>query len=381
MDSTETGLILPFDAPAADLFRVGGKALNLIRLTRAGFPVPGGFILTTDAYRQFVEFNQLAVWLKAELDNLDIEDTARLNESAKRLRTKYKEGALPDILATEIRDAYLDLRDRAVAVRSSATAEDLPDLSFAGQQDTFLNVKGQEALLRAIADCWGSLWSARAISYRSRNQVDHREVALAVVVQDMVEARASGVLFTANPLNGIRRQTAIDATLGLGEALVGGHVEPDHYVVEPEIQQILSKSLGAKAVAMRSHAGGGIRTVKIDAKDNQALPDPVILELAELGHAVGSLYGTPQDIEWAWADQKLHLLQSRPITNLFPIPGPDDGQDRVFGSFGAVQGMLDPFTPLGMDILRLMFSGLSGFVGLPTNHNEQQVLYSAGERL
>ena len=268
-----------------------------------------------------------------------------------------------------------------VAVRSSATAEDLPDLSFAGQQDTFLNVVGDAALLDAVVRCWSSLWTAHAIAYRARNGIPQEGVALAVVVQAMVESESSGVLFTANPLTGKRTETVIDATLGLGEALVSGQVEPDHYVVDAATGRIVSKTLGAKALAIRGQAGGGTTTVAADAAAQQALPDAAILELARLGKRVEQeLYaGQPQDIEWAWADGRLFLLQSRAITSLYPLP---DGMPaeplQVLFSLNHVQGMLDPFTPLGQDAIIRAYVALATLFGRHyTPQTEREAVWPA----
>ncbi len=275
-------------------------------------------------------------------------------------------------------------RSPAVAVRSSATAEDLPDLSFAGQQDTFLNVVGDAALLEAVVRCWSSLWTARAIAYRARNGIPQEGVALAVVVQAMVESEASGVLFTANPLTGKRTETVIDATLGLGEALVSGQVEPDHYVVDVATGRIVSKTLGAKALAIRGQAGGGTTTVAADAAAQQALPDAAILELARLGKRVEQeLYaGQPQDIEWAWAEGRLFLLQSRAITSLYPLP---DGMPaeplQVLFSLNHVQGMLDPFTPLGQDAIIRAYVVLATLFGRRYTPATQREAVIAGERI
>jgi pyruvate,water dikinase len=271
---------------------------------------------------------------------------------------------MPPMLADAIRHAYAAIGCPLVAVRSSATTEDLPEASFAGQQDTFLNVVGNEALLKAVVRCWSSLWTARAIGYRTRNQIEHQGAALAVVVQEMVAAETAGVLFTANPLTGKRTETAVDATLGLGEALVSGQVEPDHYVVDPTGGRILSKTLGAKAVAIRGKPGGGTVTLSEDAASRQALPDGAIIELSAMGQRVARLFGVPQDIEWAWAGEKLFLLQSRPITSLFPLPdemAPEPLQ--VLFSFGAVQGMLDPITPLGRDVFLTGAANLAKLIG------------------
>ena len=366
-------LVLPLTTPDATLANAGGKGMNLARLALAGFPVPGGFIVVTDAYRAFVAANGLSDRILEAVNAAPVDDPAALEAASQVIRARFAAGALPAGLADALSDAYVDLGRPAVAVRSSATAEDLPDMSFAGQQDTFLNVIGEEALLRAVVDCWSSLWTARAIAYRARNGIPHDDVALAVVVQTMVPSEASGVLFTANPLTGRRGEAVIDATLGLGEALVGGQVEPDNYVVDTAGGRIVSKTLGAKAVAVRGQAGGGTVTTREDAGERQALPDAAILELARLGAQVeAQLYGgQPQDIEWAWADGKLTLLQSRAITSLFPLP---DGMPpeplQILFSLNHVQGMLDPFTPLGQDALALVllsfFRAFGHHAGLET---------------
>ena len=362
--------LLPLDSPDATLADAGGKGLNLAKLARAGFPVPGGFIVATAAYRAFVAANRLAEWLPATASAAQADDPSALEVTSQAIRARFAAGMLPAGLADAVVAAYDALSQPAVAVRSSATAEDLPDMSFAGQQDTFLNVVGEEALLSAVVACWSSLWTARAIAYRARNGISHDEVALAVVVQAMVQSDAAGVLFTANPLTGKRGETIIDATLGLGEALVGGHVTPDNYVVDTAAGQIIHKTLGAKAVAIRGQAGGGTRKTQEDAADRQALPDAAILELARLGAQVeAQLYpGQPQDIEWAWAGDRLHLLQSRAITSLFPLP--DERRTprtplQVLFSLNHVQGMLDPFTPLGQDAIQAGVGGVLPRLRLP----------------
>ncbi|MCK5430594.1 MAG: hypothetical protein KAI94_14040, partial [Anaerolineales bacterium] len=258
----------------------------------------------------------------------------------------------------------------------------LPEMSFAGQQDTYLNIIGEGALLKAVVDCWSSLWTARAIGYRARNGIDHADVALSVVVQEMVQASASGVLFTANPLTGARTETVIDATFGLGEALVGGYVEPDHYIIDIEGGEITSKTLGSKALTIIGKAEGGVIKIESNAAGKQALPDEQILALAKLGQRVVEISGSPQDIEWAWANERLYLLQSRPITSLFPLP---DGMSpeplRVMFSFGSVQGILEPLTPLGQDTIRLIFAGGGSLFGLNSTQETQGFIKIAGERL
>ncbi|MBI3957992.1 MAG: phosphoenolpyruvate synthase [Chloroflexi bacterium] len=378
----DTHLCLPLDAAGATLARTGGKGLNLMKLAQAGFPVPGGFIVTTGGYDAFVTGAGLAGWMAGEVAVIDTGDPDSLAALSDRIRTRFRESAVPPTLAETIRAAYASLGGPKVAVRSSATAEDLPDFSFAGQQDTFLNVLGDDALLAAVVECWSSLWTARAIGYRARNGIDQSAVSLAVVVQEMVQSEVSGVLFTANPLTGRRTETVIDATLGLGEALVAGLVQPDHYVTETATGRVIEKRLGAKATIIRGVDGGGTVTEAADARDRQALSDDAIAAVTALGKRVADFYASPQDIEWGYADGQLYLLQSRAITSLFPLPSLGDAVDlHLFFSFGAVQGMLDPLTPLGQDTICSAFSGGAQLFGVNMDYRHQKVLYVAGERL
>ncbi len=373
--------ILPLDSEQASLPLVGGKGLNLARLARSGLQVPPGFLATTQAYRDYVEANRLEARILALLQPVEADNVAALEAASAQIRALFQPGGLPAPLAEALRQAYRRYNHQAVAVRSSATAEDLPDMSFAGQQDTYLNVLGEESLLQAVVNCWGSLWTARAIGYRLRNRVSNHGVALAVVVQDMVQSEASGVLFTANPLTGLRAETVIDATLGLGEALVSGQVEPDHYVVA-QGGEILSKTLGAKAVAIRGLAEGGTVTDHLQGAAVQAMPDEQIRALAQLGGQIEALYAAPQDIEWALADGQLYVLQSRAITSLFPTPkGFPPAPLQVFLSFGAVQGLLDPLTPLGMDALKTLFASGALMFGVHVTAQTQGALFEAGARL
>lgn len=382
-----------------DLPLAGGKGANLGALLQAGFSVPPGFCITTDAYRAFVEANHLQETILQACQNLQTDNPAALEAASTTIRARFSAGHIPTAIADAIRHAYADLNNTitttkgrkshnhtmAVAVRSSATAEDLPDMSFAGQQDTYLNIAGEDALLRAVVDCWSSLWTARAIGYRARNGIAQGDVALAVIVQQMVPSVASGVLFTANPLTGKRSETVIDATLGLGEALVSGQVEPDHYVVGDEYiadGRAIDKTLGAKALSIRGLPGGGTQTVAEDASTQQALPDTAILELAALGRRIEQAFGAPQDIEWAWADGQLSIVQSRPITSLYPMPiGMRDGEFLVLFSLGAIQGMLDPFTPFGADGFRLMMVAFGKVFGMQLTVETVRGFFEAGGRL
>jgi phosphohistidine swiveling domain-containing protein len=382
LETPPTAFILPLDSPLADLPNAGGKGTNLARLIRAGFPVPGGFLVTCAAYRRFVTENGLEKKILALIPPDIQSDPAALEQASRRIRALFTSGRMPNELAEALLKQYGRMTAPAVAVRSSATAEDLPEMSFAGQQDTYLNVIGAAALLKAVVDCWSSLWTSRAIGYRLRNAVAQSGLALAVVVQQMVQSQASGVLFTANPLSGLRSETVIDATLGLGEALVSGQVEPDHYVVDSARAAITTRALGSKTVAIHAQAGGGTTRVQVEHRNQAALPDEQILALAKLGQRVGALFGSPQDIEWAWAGDQLHLLQARPITALFPLPeGVPPQPLKAFFSFAAVQGLLDPITPLGRDSLFTVFAAGSGLFGLRVTSSTQKVLYSAGERL
>ncbi len=389
-------MIIPFNSPFATLQTVGGKGANLARLTRAGFPVPNGFLIPTDAYRQFVHANALDAVITTTLETLataGATDPAALESASAHLRAAFTAGTIPAPLATEIQTAYRTLSGNQptnqpinqptlppVAVRSSATAEDLPDLSFAGQQDTYLNIVGIDALCAAVVECWGSLWTARALGYRARNAIPHDEVALAVVVQQMVQSTASGVLFTANPLTGHRGETVIDATLGLGEALVSGLVEPDHYLVTHS-GQILNKTLGAKATVITSRTEGGTVTEQHPNATLQAIPDDVILALTALGQRVAAEYNFPQDIEWGWANGELYLLQSRPITSLFPVPTLSFDPLIVWFSFAAVQGVMGPITPLGQDGIQHVIGGAGKMFGLKTRPEDIHVFEVGGERI
>jgi rifampicin phosphotransferase len=370
-DSDSTGLILPFSDIGKDALPVaGGKAANLGELVRAGFPVPPGFCVTTAAYDMVATDAGLEPTLAA-LAAADAGDTERLAELAAEARSRLTGADVPDVLGRAIEEAYGELGDGVpVAVRSSATAEDLPGASFAGQQDTYLNVVGVESVRDAVQRCWASLWTDRAVSYRATNGIDPRGVRLAVVVQRMVDASVAGVLFSANPVTGKRHQAVIDASSGLGEAVVSGAVNPDHFVANTATGEIVERRLGDKRVAIVAGAGGGTERVELAADEQGAsLSDGQILSLAELGGRVEEHYGAPQDTEWAIdGDGRLWLLQARPITTLFPLPedAPTDDEDlRVYFSFNVAQGVYGPLTPMGIQAFRLITSSVATFAGHP----------------
>ncbi len=371
VQTVTAGVILPLDSTEATLARAGGKGANLAELARAGFEVPPGFIVTTDAYRAFVSANRIGERLLALAREVSPDDPAALEATSQAIRALFGDGALPAEIAESIRATYEQLPSsdgghQPVAVRSSATAEDLPGLSFAGQQDTYLNVVGPDALIEAVKSCWGSLWTARAIGYRARNGISPDDVALAVVVQAMIPSEMSGIAFTANPLTGHRGETVIDASFGLGEAIVSGQVEPDHYVVSQREMRIVSRKLGAKSLAILPRSKGGTEFVSRDGGQRQALPDEQIIELARTATQVADHFGSPQDIEWAWAGERLVILQSRPITSLYPLPESllHSPNLRVLFSLNSLQGFVEPFTPAGLDMIAMLFVGVLPILGV-----------------
>ena len=302
-----------------DLATAGGKAANLGQLVRAGFPVPDGFVVTTDAYATVMQ----------PLD-LDIPERTAGGEGAS-VRTDIERVPMPADLRTEIANAYAALGAGPVAVRSSATAEDLPGAAFAGQQDTYLNVVGEAALIDAVGRCWGSLWTERAIAYRSRIKIDSADVGIAVVVQRMIDAEVAGVMFTADPVSGDRETIVVDASSGLGEAVVSGLVTPDHYELDGS-GLIRDYRPGRREVIVSSVPGGGVGHQPGEPADIEQLPDTVLADLARLGIEVAKHFGRPQDIEWAYAEGQLWLLQARPMTALPPPPVKLNAAQRRLGS-------------------------------------------------
>src|SRR5215212_1767417 len=372
LESNESGLILPFnEIDKSALAVAGGKAANLGELVMAGFPVPDGFCITTAAYDLVAADAGLEPTLAA-LAGTQPKDTARLAELATEARSHLSDASVPDVLTRAIAEAYGELGDgEPVAVRSSATAEDLPQASFAGQQDTYLNVIGVEHGLDAVRRCWASLWTDRAVSYRATNGINPHSVRLAVVVQRMVDASVAGVLFTANPVTGKRRQAVIDANPGLGEALVSGMVNPDHFVANTATGEIVERRLGDKRVTIMAGSDSGTERVELTSgEDRASLSDGQVRALAKLGARVEEHYdGTPQDTEWAIDnDGEVWLLQARPITTLFPLPegAPTNEDDlRVYFSFSVAQGVYRPLTPMGIQAFRLITSALATLAGRP----------------
>lgn len=314
-----------------DLSIVGGKGANLGELTRNGINVPPGFCIISDAYNHFIEYYSLKQKIEDLINDLDIEDSSELYERSSKIREYIESYDIPENIKIEIVDAYneiikeLKIKDLYVAIRSSATAEDLPEASFAGQQDTYLEIKGIEEVLKHIKKCWASLWTARAIYYREKQGFDHFEVSLSVVVQKMVNSIKSGVLFTANPVTNDINEIMINASWGLGEAVVSGIVTPDEYIIDKNTLQIKDKNIAEKNV-MIVRKDNEVGTVEIGVKDllgydkaiSQCLNDDEIKLLSEQGILIEKLYNSPQDIEWAIDNdtKELYILQARPITTL-----------------------------------------------------------------
>ena len=339
-----------------DLDQAGGKGANLGELTRADLPVPPGFVIVTDAYRAYVAEHQLAD--KIAKFTAPTDDPAGYEAASEQIRALFADD-VSDALRTEIAEAYAALGEHTpVAVRSSATAEDLPEASFAGQQDTYLNVRGLEDLLAAVRDCWASLWTARAMAYRARQGIDPATVSLAVVVQQMVDADAAGVMFTANPSNGRRDEVVISAAWGLGESVVSGSVNTDNIVVRRPDGAVVSSETADKAVmTVPAEQRTQERPVPAEQRKQPVLSDSDAAELAAYGSRIENHYGAPQDIEWARADGKFFIVQARPITALPQVEGPAPTDWAVpdptamYVRASIVEQLPDPLTPLFADLI------------------------------
>jgi phosphohistidine swiveling domain-containing protein len=341
---------------SSDIDQAGGKGANLGELAHAGLPVPAGFVVITDAYRTYVAEHHLQDKITALAAASD--DPADYDEASAQIRALFA-AEVSEPLRAEIAEAYGALgEDMSVAVRSSATAEDLPEASFAGQQDTYLNVSGVEDLLAAVRDCWASLWTARAMAYRARQGIDPATVSLAVVVQQMVDAESAGVMFTANPSNGRRDETVISAAWGLGESVVSGSVNTDNIVVRTPDGTVLSSETADKAV-MTVYADQRTeeRPVPEDQRKRPVLSEAEAAGLAEYGTRIQNHFGAPQDIEWARANGKFWILQARPITALPEVeaPAPTDWTvpepTAMYVRASIVEQLPDPLSPLFADMI------------------------------
>ncbi|MFD3523893.1 rifamycin-inactivating phosphotransferase [Streptomyces sp. NPDC058653] len=343
------------DVDETDIALVGGKGAHLGGLARIeGVRVPEGFCVTTDAFRWVVEQAPAIGDLLDRLAPLAPDDREAIRTLSARIRRTIEGIAVPDDLVAAITRALGGLGERsAYAVRSSATAEDLPTASFAGQQDTYLNVVGPTEILRHISRCWASLFTERAVAYRRQNGIDHRTVRMAVVVQRMVFPHAAGVLFTADPVTGNRKVATVDAGFGLGEALVSGLVNPDVFTVRDG--EVVARTIAAKQLEVRPLPSGGTEEVAIESRrqERPALTDDQAVRLVELGRRIEAHFGRPQDIEWCLADDGFAIVQSRPITTLFPVPERGDQDNHVYVSVGHGQMMTDAMKPLGLSMWRL----------------------------
>ena len=337
---------------------VGGKGLNLGELSNIqGIQVPEGFCVTTVGYEKAIEQNEELQTLLQQLTKLKLEDRAQIGEMSKEIIEVIMAVQIPTDVVEAVTQ-YLSRfgNEHAYAVRSSATAEDLPYASFAGQQDTYLNIIGKEAILQHVRKCWASLFTERAVMYRMQNGFEHNQVSICVVVQKMVFPQASGILFTADPVTSNRKVLSIDASFGLGEALVSGLVSADNYKVKEG--KIVDKVISTKKLAIYAVKEGGTETKQIDPAQQkiQTLSERQILQLEQIGRQIEAYFGCPQDIEWCLARNTFYIVQSRPITTLYPIPEENDGGNHVYISVGHQQMMTDAMKPLGLSFFLLTTS-------------------------
>ncbi len=351
-----SSLVLGFqEMEKTQLLLVGGKGLHLGELSKIqGIQVPEGFCVTTVGYQKAIEQNETYHALLARLTMLKVQDRDQIGEISRKIRQIIMEVEIPSDVVKAVTH-YLSQfgEEHAYAVRSSATAEDLPHASFAGQQDTYLNIIGKEAILQHISKCWASLFTDRAVIYRMQNGFDHSHVYLSVIVQRMVFPQASGILFTADPITSNRKLLSIDASYGLGEALVSGLVSADCYKVQEG--EIVDKRIATKKLAIYGRKEGGTKTQQIDPdqQKTQTLTEQQILQLARIGRQIEAYFGCPQDIEWCLVDHTFSIVQSRPITTLYPTPEANDQENHVYVSVGHQQMMTDSMKPLGLSFFLL----------------------------
>ncbi|SKA41187.1 pyruvate, water dikinase [Chitinophaga eiseniae] len=337
----------------------GGKGANLGELCHIeGIAVPPGFCVTTETFKAVTASNATLQTLLDQLTLLKADDRKNIGDISARVRSIIESTPIPGDIAAAVTDHLRPFDEKtAFAVRSSATAEDLPTASFAGQQDTYLNIIGTASVLEHISRCWASLYTDRAVAYRLQNGFDHHQVSLAVVVQQMVFPEIAGIMFTADPITSNRKVLSIDASFGLGEALVSGLVNADNYKVRE--QQIIDRKIAAKKLVVKAVENGGTeeQPVPIGQQNNPALTDLQVLTLARLGRKIEAHFGSPQDIEWCLAGDTFYFVQSRPITTLYPVPEVKDTENHVFISVGHNQMMTDAIKPLGLSFFMMVASG------------------------
>jgi rifampicin phosphotransferase len=334
---------------------VGGKGANLGELSRIeGIRVPEGFCVTTEAYKKITENNHELRCLLTDLTRFKAENRGSISETSAKIRMTIEKIAIPMEVAEEIAAHLAKFGEQdAFAVRSSATAEDLPTASFAGQQDTYLNIIGKDEILKHVSKCWASLFTERAVIYRLHSGFDHRKIHLSVVIQKMVFPQVAGILFTADPVAFNRKVLSIDASFGLGEAMVSGLVNPDLYKVCGG--KVIDKKISSKKLAILALKDGGTKEQEIEPErqNRQALTDAQIVQLEHVGRKIEAHFGSPQDIEWCLVDDEFHIVQSRPITTLYPIPEANDQENHVYVSVGHQQMMTKPMKPLGLSFYLL----------------------------
>jgi rifampicin phosphotransferase len=368
----QLSLVMALDDPGATSGLVGGKGASLARLARAGFRVPSGFHVTTSAYLDFIGRGSLCEPVLAAMSAIDVSDAATFEEAAARIGELFAGQPMPAPTAAAIARAYACLGDdEPVAVRSSATVEDLPGMSAAGQHDTYLNVRGEATVLDAVKRCWASLWSARAIGYRARHGVEPAEVSIAVVVQRLVPAEAAGVMFTIDPVGGAPDRVVISANWGLGESVVAGDVTPDVAVVDRASGALVSYQVGSKETMTVADGAATRATGTPAGLRSTAVLSPVQAgELARVGLAIETLYGEPVDVEWALAAGELSVVQARPIT---PRPGAGPGEqwnDSLAGDYLWSNGNLgeafpDVMMPATWSFVELLMSRMTFPPSLP----------------
>ena len=343
------------DIDKTQIMVVGGKGANLGEISKVeGIRVPDGFCISTEAFKRIIGETPSINELLDQLSLLKVEDRNKISELSGEIRRLIEGISIPEDIHEELARHLSRLgEENAYAVRSSATAEDLPTASFAGQQDAYLNIIGKEVILKHVSKCWASLYTERAVTYRIQNGFDHRKVHLAVVVQKMIFPQAAGILFTADPVTSNRKVSSIDASFGLGEALVSGLVNADVYKVRNG--KVIAKKISTKMVAVFASQDGGTKEQEIEPErqNRQALTDEQILQLEHMGRKIEEHFGHPQDIEWCLVDGTFYIVQSRPITTLFPIPEANDQENHVYVSVGHQQMMTDPLKPLGLSFFQL----------------------------
>jgi len=340
-----------------DIKIAGGKAASLGEMIKSGLDVPEGFVVHTDAYKKFIKDNSIESKIKLLLQS-DAVNAKKINEISAKIKSLFYEANIPNDISNEIKDSYKELTQshgHAVVVRSSATVEDLPGASFAGQYSTFLNVIGEVDLIDHVVKCWASLWNSQAISYRFKQGISNDNISHGVIVQKLIDAKKSGIIFTANPVNNRRDQVLINASWGLGEAIVGGEVNPDEWVLDKNNGKIVKEQIANKEI-MAVRRNKGISLVSVHENDRLAptLNREEVFLLYRLAINAENYFNEPQDIEWAFIEGKAYLVQSRPITSLYPLPkkNPKKPGVRIYLNMNSYsQAMKEPFTPMGEDLI------------------------------